>query len=140
MKMTALRPSQPGDAERAQQVVEAARKVSAKYIDYHAALAAGFTIFHPEIPQEIYHFMNYEYGMEARSSLNPEHLTALLYEKHGDDYKLVGLMYTTTRSFGEDQLNQRIPLTIAQWHEHVNFCAPRAAAGRRCWRRTRSLA
>jgi len=130
MKMTALRPSQPGDAERAQQVVDAARKVSSKYIDYHAALAAGFTIFHPEIPQEIYHFMNYEYGMEARSSLNLEHPTALLYEKHGDDYKLVGVMYTAPRSFDQDQLNQRIPLSIAQWHEHVNFCAPPAGRGK----------
>src|SRR6202521_3253065 len=42
MKMTALRPPQPGDAERAQQVVEAARKTSSKYVDYHAALADGY--------------------------------------------------------------------------------------------------
>ncbi len=48
MKMTALRPAKPGDAERAQAVVEAARKASEKYIDYHAALADGFKIFHPE--------------------------------------------------------------------------------------------
>ena len=24
----------------------------------------------------------------------------------------------------KDQLDKRIPLSVAQWHEHVNFCAP----------------
>ncbi len=38
-------------------------------------------------------------------------------------------MYTAPKRFTEDDLNQRIPLSIAQWHEHVNFC--RAPLGRR---------
>jgi hypothetical protein len=126
MKMTALRTPQPGDAERAQQVVEAARKASAKYMDYHTALAEGFKIFHPEIPQKMYHFTNYAYAFEAAFSFNPDHPTSLLYEKHGDDYKLIGVMYTAPKRFGEDDLNQRIPLSVAQWHEHVNFCSPPA--------------
>jgi hypothetical protein len=123
MKMTALRPPKPGDSDRAQQVVEAARKASEKYMDYHAALADGFKIFHPEVPQKMYHFTNYSYAMEAAFSFNPEHPTSLLYEKHGEDYKLIGAMYTAPKRFTEDDLNQRIPLSIAQWHEHVNFCA-----------------
>jgi len=126
MKMTALRPAQPGDAERAQQVVEAARKACAKYMDYHTALADGFKIFHPEVPQKMYHFTNYSYAVQAAFSFNPEHPTSLLYEKHGDEYKLIGAMYTAPKRLGEDELNQRIPLSIAQWHEHVNFCAPPA--------------
>ncbi|MFZ2085543.1 MAG: hypothetical protein WB991_09855 [Candidatus Sulfotelmatobacter sp.] len=126
MKMTALRPAKSGDAERAQQVVEAARKASTKYTDYRAALADGFKIFHPEIPQKMYHFTNYSYAMEAAFSFNPEHPTSLLYEKHGDDYKLIGVMYTAPKRLGEDQLDERVPLSIAQWHEHVNFCAPPA--------------
>ena len=52
MKMTALRAPQPGDAERAQKVVLAARDVMEKYKDYHTALDEGFHIFHPEIPQK----------------------------------------------------------------------------------------
>jgi hypothetical protein len=129
MKMTALRPVKPGDAERAQQVVEGARKASTKYMDYHTALADGFKIFHPEIPQKMYHFTNYQYAFEAAFNFNPEHPTSLLYEKHGDDYKLIGVMYTAPKRLGEDQLDQRVPLSIAQWHEHVNFCA--APAGRK---------
>jgi hypothetical protein len=129
MKMTPLRPVKPGDGERAQQVVEAARKVSARYMDYQVALADGFKIFHPEVPQKMYHFTNYQYGFEAAFSFNPEHPTSLLYEKHGDDYKLIGVMYTAPKRLGEEQLDQRIPLSIAQWHEHVNFCT--APAGRK---------
>ena len=123
MKMTALRPAKPGDAERAQQIVETARKASEKYIDYRTALAEGYQIFHPEVPQKMYHFTNYRYAMEAFMHFNAEHPTSLLYEKHGDDYKLIGVMYTAPKRLGEDELDQRVPLSVAQWHEHVNFCA-----------------
>jgi hypothetical protein len=126
MKMTSLRPAKPGDAERAQQIVEAARKASAKYMDYHVALADGFKIFHPEIPQKMYHFTSYQFAFEAARAFNPEHPTSLLYEKHGEDYKLIGVMYTAPKRLGEDQLDERVPLSVAQWHEHVNFCAPPA--------------
>jgi hypothetical protein len=127
MKMTALRPAKPGDAARAQQVVEEARKVSEKYADYRTALADGFHIFHPELPQKMYHFTSSRYAIEAQFRFNPEHPTSLLYEKHGDDYKLIGLMYTAPKRYTEDDLDQRIPLSVAQWHEHVNFCTPPAS-------------
>lgn len=124
MKMTVLRRPKPGDEARAQQVVEAARKASEKYLDYRVALADGYQIFHPEVPQKMYHFTNYGYAMEARFRFAPEHPTSLLYEKRGDDYKLIGVMYTAPKRLGEDELDERIPLSVAQWHEHVNFCAP----------------
>jgi hypothetical protein len=129
MKMTALRTPQPGDAEKAQKVAETARGVMEKYKDYHLALDEGFVIFHPEVPQKQYHFTNYRYAMEAAFRFNPEHPTSLLYEKNGDGYRLAGVMYTAPKRFTEDDLNQRIPLSVAQWHEHVNFC--RAPEGRR---------
>jgi hypothetical protein len=122
MKMTALRAPQPGDAEKAHKVVETARLVMEKYKDYHIALDEGFKIFHPEIPQKQYHFTNYGYGFEAAFKFNPEHPTSLLYEKNGDAYRLVGLMYTAPKRFTEEDLNERVPLSVAQWHEHVNFC------------------
>ena len=129
MKMTALRPAKPGDAARAATIVDAARAASAKYTDYHAALADGFKIFLPNVPQKMYHFTSSRYAIEAQFHFNPEHPTSLLYEKHGDDYKLIGVMYTAPKRFDEAQLDERIPLSVGQWHEHVNFCAP--PAGRR---------
>ena len=123
MKMTELRKAKPGDADRAQKVAETARQVAEKYKDYHTALNDDFRIFLPNVPQKIYHFTNYRYAFENARAFNPEHPTSLLYEKHGDDYKLVGVMYTAPKRLTEDELDERIPLSIAQWHEHVNFCA-----------------
>jgi len=124
MKMTALRQPKTGDAARAQQVADAARKASEKYTEYQAALNDGYKIFLPNVAQKMYHFTNYSYAIEAAFHFNPEHPTSLLYEKHGDDYKLIGVMYTAPKRSTEDQLDERIPLSVAQWHEHVNFCAP----------------
>lgn len=124
MKMTALRQPRQEDRERAQKIAEQARKVAEKYIDYHTVLADGFKIFLPNVPQKMYHFTNYSYAAEAQVRFNPEHPTSLLYEKHGDGYRLIGVMYTAPKRFTEDELDDRIPLSVAQWHEHVNFCAP----------------
>lgn len=124
MKMTALRDPKPGDEVRARKVVEAARDVAEKYKDYHIALADGFKIFLPNVPQKMYHFTNYKYAFEAAFAFTPEHPTSLLYAKHGDDYLLVGVMYTAPKRFNEDDLDRRIPLSVAQWHEHVNLCMP----------------
>jgi hypothetical protein len=98
MKMTALRDLKPGDQEKADEVVDAARKVAAKYGDYKVALADGFKIFLPNLPQKQYHFTNYRYAFEAAMRFNPDHPTSLLYEKHGDDYKLIGVMYTAPKT------------------------------------------
>ena len=124
MKMTALRDPKPGDEARANQVVEAARAVAEKYRDYKTALADGFQIFLPNLPQKQYHFTNYKYAFDAAFNFDPSHPTSLLYEKHGDSYKLIGVMYTAPKDFTEDELNDRIPLSIAEWHAHVNLCVP----------------
>lgn len=122
MHMTALRQPKPGDQERADQVAKQAREVAEKYADYRTALADGFKIFLPNVPQKVYHFSNRRYGFEAQFHFNPEHPTSLLYEKVGAGYKIVGVMYTAPRQFTEDQLDERIPLSVAEWHQHVNFC------------------
>ena len=40
-------------------------------------------------------------------------------------YELVGAMYTAPRSATLEQLDERVPLGIASWHVHTNFCVPR---------------
>src|SRR5438876_3132197 len=67
MKMTALRPVRTGDQGKADQVVVAARRVAEKYKDYKVALADGFKIFFPNVPQKQYHFTNYQYAYQAAS-------------------------------------------------------------------------
>jgi len=124
MKMTTLRDLKPGDQEKADEVVAAARRAAEKYTDYKVALADGFKIFLPNLPQKQYHFTNYRYAFEAAISFNPEHPTSLLYEKDGGGYKLIGVMYTAPKNANWNDLDQRIPQSIAQWHAHVNICLP----------------
>lgn len=135
MKMTELRSLQDGDQQRAEVVVDDARKVMAKYQDYHTALDDGFQIFLPNVPQKQYHFTNYRYGFEASFHFNPDHPTSLLYDKTANGYKLAGVMYTAPARFNEDELNERIPLSVAQWHEHVNFCFPPKDRNAEMWQK-----
>lgn len=133
MKMTTLRDLKPGDQEKADQVVASARQAAEKYVDYRVALADGYKIFLPNLPQKQYHFTNYRYAFEAAIQFNPEHPTSLLYEKDGDQYKLIGVMYTAPKNSNWNDLDQRIPLSIAQWHAHVNMCLPPPERKKEAW-------
>jgi hypothetical protein len=129
MYMTALRSPKPGDQKRADAVVEAAKAALAPYQDYRNAIADGYQIFLPNVPQSQYHFTKYEYGLQARSHFDPLKPTSLLYAKTADGYKLVGAMYTDRVDATEEEINDRIPLSIARWHQHINFC--KAPAGQK---------
>lgn len=123
MMLTGLRSIQPGDQQRADAVLAGARKVADEYRDYKVAEADGYRIFLPNVPQKMYHFTNYQYGFEATFGLNPEHPTSLLYEKTpGGGFKFVGVMYTAPANASREELDSRLPLSIAQWHLHTNFC------------------
>jgi hypothetical protein len=130
MHMTSLRPVKSGDQQKADEIVVAAKAAMVPYQDYRKALADGYEIFLPNLPQAQYHFTKHEYGLEARLHFDPVKPTSLLYTKSPDGgYKLVGVMYTDRVDATEDELNERIPLSVARWHQHVNFC--KAPAGRK---------
>jgi hypothetical protein len=123
MYMTTLRAAKPGDRQRADAVVAAARTAMDPYRDYRKALADGYQIFLPNIPQPQYHFTNYANGREAAQRFDPLRPTSLLYKKTAEGgYVLVGAMYTDRVDANEDELDRRIPLSIARWHQHTNFC------------------
>jgi hypothetical protein len=124
MYMTALRPANPADERRAEEILAQLRPAIEKYKDYRVALADGFKIFGPNVPQPYYHFTNYAYAMEASFQFNPAHPTSLLYKKTKDGYELEGAMYTARKLATEDDLNVRVPLSVARWHKHTNLCLP----------------
>src|ERR1700744_5653188 len=65
MMMSATRPVKPGDQEKADQVAGAAKAAIEPYKDYRKALADGFEIFLPNLPQKMYHFTDYQRGIAA---------------------------------------------------------------------------
>jgi hypothetical protein len=123
MYMTTLKAPKAGDQEKADSIVAAAKTAMAPYQDYRKALADGYEIFLPNVPQPQYHFTKFALGIDARSHFDPFKPTSLLYKKTADGgYRLVGAMYTDRVDATEDELDNRIPLSIARWHQHINFC------------------
>jgi hypothetical protein len=138
MRMTNPREATPDDWARADQVATALRDSISKYKDYRVALADGYRIFLPNVPQSVYHFTNYWHGFLEGFTFDPTRPTSLLYKKtkgggqgkggydQAGEYQLIGAMYTASKTATLDQLNERIPLGVAQWHAHTNLCLPKA--------------
>jgi hypothetical protein len=124
MYMTKLRTATPQDWTKADEIAGELRESIEKYKDYHAALADGFRIFMPNLPQPEYHFTNYYNGFLESFSFDPTRPTSLLYKKTKSGYDLIGAMYTMPKRVSEEQLNERVPLSIAQWHLHTKLCMP----------------
>lgn len=124
MKMTDPRPETAGDQKKASEIVRTLQADLKKYTDYHTAIEDGYQPFLPDVPQPEYHFTNYQYGFRAAFRFDPEHPTSLLYKKTPDGYELVGAMYTAPYRSTMDVLNERVPLSVARWHLHVNICLP----------------
>jgi hypothetical protein len=126
MKLTPERRAAPGDSGRAAALVTRVRGTLAKYRDVRVAEADGFHLFLPGLKhQPVYHYTNRLYALEAVMRFDPDHPTSLLYQRGpGDSLVLVGAMYTAPARLADDELDQRIPLSIARWHEHVNWCIP----------------
>ncbi|MCU1239799.1 MAG: hypothetical protein JWO71_525 [Candidatus Acidoferrum typicum] len=123
MYMTPLRPKQPGDQEKAAAVVAAAKATLERYKDYRKALLDGYAIANPKLKQPQYHFISQANTREADLHFDPSKPTALLYRRTPtQEYKLEGMMYTASPDATEDELNQRIPLSMVRWHRHINYC------------------
>ena len=124
MSITSLRVKQPGDEEKARAVVNAVKATMERYKDYRKALADGYVIANPKLEQPQYHFNNQANARVADEHFDPAKPTSLLYRRTPtQSYKLEGVMFTARPNATEDELNDRIPLSIARWHEHTNFCA-----------------
>jgi hypothetical protein len=123
MYMTPPRPKQPGDEAKAKAVVAEMKASIERYKDYRKALVDGYVIANPKLKQPQYHFMSQANTREADLHFDPSKPTALLYRRTPmQEYKLEGVMYTASPDATEDELNERIPLSIARWHRHINYC------------------
>lgn len=123
MCITPTRTPQPGDEERAKQLVVQVKAAIEKYKDYKKAIADGYVQANPTVDQPQFHFTNHANAKLADSEFDPARPTSLLYFRTPNQrFKLEGVMYTARPSASEDELNQRIPLSLARWHKHTNFC------------------
>ena len=130
MLMTPDRPATDEDRRRADQISATLAQAIEKYRDYRVALADGFHIFAPNLPQAQYHFTNYWNGYLEGFTFDPARPTSLLYKKTKDGgYELIGAMYTAPKTASLDELNERVPIGVARWHQHTNLCMPKRGEG-----------
>lgn len=124
IKWTAKRKADPEDGERAAQVAQALKQAIEKYKDYRVALNKGFQPFLPNVPQPYYHFTKKFDRFKVPLAFDLAQPATLLYRKTENGYELIGAMYIAPKDASERELHARVPLSVAQWHAHVNVCIP----------------
>jgi hypothetical protein len=138
LRLTPARAPAPGDSARAAEILAVMRRELVKYRDVRVAESDGFRQFLPGAAAPIQHYTKLAWAIESRSRLDPARPTSLLYERAADgSLKLVGAMFTAPAAVSDSELNARLPLSIARWHEHVNWCLPPLAEARRRWGETK---
>src|SRR5688572_6586206 len=136
LKLTAVRPPNATDSARGADVLRGMREGIEEYRDYRKAIKDGYRVFLPNVPMKVYHFTNYRRAIWEGRSFDARRPSSLLYERQPDGgYTLVGAMYVARKDATPDELHARVPLSLAQWHAHVNICAPLRHARAR-WRET----
>jgi hypothetical protein len=129
MRVTVKRAERAGDRDRARRLVEETRRVIEPYRDHHEAVADGYQPFLAQLPLPEYHFTNYRHGFKASFLFDAEQPTSLLYVREGGDYRLTGVMFTAAAAASLDELDSRVPLSMAQWHRHTSICLPPKGRG-----------
>jgi hypothetical protein len=127
MELTPARTPTRDDSLRATRVAADLKRAIAKYQDTAIAIADGYKMFLPNVKaQHVYHFTNNGRALASVFRFDASKPTSILY-KRGDDGKLhlVGAMYTMPKNASLKRLDDRLPLGIARWHKHVNWCIPR---------------
>lgn len=114
------------DSARASYVINELRQAIAKYNDVKLAEADGYKMFAPHLKnQPQYHFTKGWNAMRNQWGFDPARPTSLLYKKNAQgEFVLIGAMYTASKRTSEEELNERVPLSVARWHRHVNWCIP----------------
>ena len=126
MAYTPVRPLASGDSAKSAVIVAKLRDAVAKYTDYRAAEADGYKMFAPEMKdQPQYHFTKNWNAVRNQFGFDPARPTSLLYKRdEAGNLKLIGAMYTASKRTSAEELDEMIPLSVARWHRHVNWCVP----------------
>ncbi|MGB3294333.1 MAG: hypothetical protein WBB01_15205 [Phormidesmis sp.] len=127
MRMTALRSPTAEDQAKADEIAQALKDAITPYADISLAEADGYRPFPPD-PSDlrIVHYVNIGRSWQESRRLDPQKPGSLLYERQPDgSLSLIGAMFTAPDDASEAELNQRVPLSMAQWHLHTNICVPR---------------
>ena len=138
MTLTPVRPATAADSARAAGVAADLRRAIEKYKDVRVAQADGYQMFAPKLPQQVYHFTNTWRSIKESFRFDPAQPSSLLYRRTpSGNFELVGAMYHAPKRLSPEKLDERVPLGIARWHAHTNFCVPKRGEQAR-WMETKN--
>lgn len=140
MRMTPERPATPADVAHANQLAQQLRRAIEKYRDVHSAEKAGYRQFPPKAEGlKVVHYVNLWLSYLEAWRVDPEQPGSLLYERQPDgSLRLLGAMITAPAEATLEDLNKRVPISIARWHLHVNMCVPEPIWDEKQWARQRN--
>jgi hypothetical protein len=138
LRLTALRPAAPDDSSRAAAILAAMRRDLARYRDIRVAEGDGFRQYIRGGAAPVQHYTKLRRWLQAKRGLDPSRPTSLLYRQASDgSLELMGAMFTAPPGATEDELNERLPLSVTRWHQHVNWCVPPVRNARERWAETK---
>ncbi|HEX6059063.1 MAG TPA: hypothetical protein VFZ11_08610 [Gemmatimonadaceae bacterium] len=135
LRLTPVRPPNAADSARAGALLATLRGAIERYRDVRVAEREGYRMFAPGLKnQRVYHFTHNGRAMREHFRFDPTQPTSLLYRRgESGELELLGAMYVAPKRASPDDLDARVPLSMARWHAHVNICLPRRGARHR-WR------
>jgi hypothetical protein len=127
MEYSPSRPLTAADSARAAHVINELRQAVVRYQDVRVAEADGYKMFAPQLKnQPQYHFTKNWNAVRNSFGFDPARPTSLLYKRDArGELMLTGAMYTASKRASEEELDKRVPLSVARWHRHVNWCVPK---------------
>jgi carboxymethylenebutenolidase len=139
LQLSAARPPSPDDSTRADMLLVDMRDALRKYTDVRVAAADGFEEMPgPAGKHRLHHLSNWAWARAESRRFDPAKPTSLLYREDADGtLRLAGAMYTAPANASPEELDQRLPVSFARWHRHVNWCTPGTGSGSQ-WLATRN--
>lgn len=131
LELSPRRAATADDSTRADMLLVDVRAALRRYADVRVASADGFEEL-PDVAGKhtMHHLSNWAWASAEARRFDPAKPTSLLYREDADGtLRLAGAMYTAPGAATTDELDQRIPVSLARWHRHVNWCTPKAASG-----------
>ena len=127
LRLTPLRPPSAADSARGAALLATLRSAIDRYRDVRVAEAEGYEMFAPEIAtQRIYHFTHRGRAIREYFRFDPTQPTSLLYTRDASGaLVLLGAMYVAPKRASLEDLDARVPLSLARWHAHTDICLPK---------------
>jgi len=124
VRLSRLRTVTHSDSARVRLVADSIRRAISRYQDVSAARLAGYEQYAPGAEVDEYHFLRYDTPI-TREKFDVADPPALIYKKDSSGrLVLAGAMYVLSGETDDSALDSAIPLGIARWHKHVNWCLP----------------